>query len=182
MPDVSANIEQALVSVNVQSADVQTNLAQTSVSANVQAASVSANVQAASVQVNIAGAVGPAGPPGPDGGSAVTWPAGQNMSSGRVVVIDGSEAFYFQPSDPAHEGRAYGITITSATTGSDVDIQINGECADAAFSFAADTPVWVDADGEITNTQPATGVLIQRADVASEAKKMIIGFFCIKKN
>lgn len=144
--------------------------------------SLAVEISQPNIVVEIGGGIGPPGPVGPEGGSSVTWPAGQNLSSGRAVVIDGGEAFYFQPSDATHEGRAYGITITSATTGNDVDIQISGERADAAFSFAADTPVWVDADGEIVNTQPATGVLIQRAGVASAAKKMIIGFFCIKKN
>lgn len=126
---------------------------------------------------------GPPGPAGPAGGSAVTWTAGQNLSTGRVVIIDNGEAFYFQPSNTAHQGRAYGITITSATQGANVDVQISGERADAAFSFTADTPVWVDADGEIVNTQPVTGALIQLAGVASGAKKLVIDFsLSIKRN
>ncbi len=175
MPDVSTNIEQALVSVNVQAADVQTNLAQTSVSANVQAASVSANVQAANVQVDIAGAPGPQGEVGPAGGTSVEYPAGETLSAGRVVVIDGGDAFYFQPSDASHSGRAFGITTTSAVTGADISIQISGEATDAAFSAFSDVPLYVGDDGELQTTWPATGIL-QKAGFGTGTNKVKIDF------
>jgi hypothetical protein len=128
------------------------------------------------IEINFpASGTGPTGPPGPVGGSVITWPAGENLSTGRVVIIDGGEAFYFQPSDTTHQGRAYGITVTSATEGNDVDVQVGGEVQDAAFTFAADTPLWVDDDGEIINTQPAL-TLIQKAGVASAAQKILIDF------
>lgn len=119
---------------------------------------------------------GPPGPPGPAGGSTVTYAAGQNMSSGRVVIVDGEEAFYFQNTDLTHHSRAFGITTTSATAGNNVTIQVSGLVSDAAFGFAADTPLWVGADGEIFNTQPVTGVIIQKAGVAYEDKKLLIDF------
>ena len=129
-----------------------------------------------------ASGTGPAGPPGPSGGSVITWTAGENMSTGRVVVIDNGEAFYFQPTDATHHGRAYGITTTSATAGNDVDVQICGEVIDAAFTFSPDLPVWVDVDGEIVDTQPAT-TLIQKAGVTTTAQKILIDFsISIKKS
>ena len=112
-------------------------------------------------------------PPG-SSASFETYPAGENLSSGRVVIIDGLEAFYFQHTDITHVGRAYGVTKTSAVTGADVTIQVYGVLSDAAFSFAADTSLWVGADGEIFNTQPVGGVVFQKAGIASEAKKMLI--------
>lgn len=112
-----------------------------------------------------------------------TYPAGQNLSSGRVVVIDGLEAWYFQNTDATHAGRAYGVTKTSAVTGNNVTIQVQGVIQDGAFNFTADRIVWVGADGEIFDTQPITGVLIQKAGVAAEDKKMMIDFSInIKKN
>ena len=125
---------------------------------------------------------GDQGDPGPPGGSIVTWPAGQNLSSGRAVIIDDGKAFYFQPGNVLHHGRAYGITATSALITTNVDIQIGGERSDAAFSFVADTPVWVDEDGEIVNTQPSGLAIVQQAGVASAAKKMIINFSLSIKN
>jgi hypothetical protein len=104
------------------------------------------------------------------------YPAWQNLSSGRVVIIDGLAARYFQNTDATHAGRAYGVTKTSANTGDDVTIQVQGVIQDAAFNFTADRIVWVGADGEIFDTQPITGVLIQKAGVASEDKKMMIDF------
>ncbi len=114
----------------------------------------------------------------PPGSSAnfETYPAGQNLSSGRVVIIDGLEAWYFQNTNAAHAGRAYGVTKTSATAGNDVTIQVQGVIQDAAFNFTADRIVWVGADGEIFDVQPVTGVLVQKAGVASEDKKMMIDF------
>lgn len=105
-----------------------------------------------------------------------TYPAGQNLSAGRVVIIDGGEAFYFQNTDATHVGRAYGVTKTSATTGNNVSIQAYGIIQDAAFTFTADNSVWVGTDGEIFDSIPATGVIIQKAGVASEDKKMLIDF------
>ena len=104
------------------------------------------------------------------------YPAGENLSSGRVVIINGAEAFYFQDSDATHAGRAYGVTKTSATAGNNVTIQVAGIIQDAAFNFTADRIVWVGADGEIFDTQPTGGVLIQKAGVASEDRKMLIDF------
>lgn len=125
--------------------------------------------------VTLAG-IGPPGPEGPPGGSTVTYPAGENLSSGRVVIIDGGEAFYFQNTNAAHAGRAFGITRTSATTGNDVTIQVTGIVNDAAFTFTPDNELWIGADGEIFDTIPVTGVLIQKAGVGVENDKIAIDF------
>ena len=69
------------------------------------------------MELEFGGVPGPQGPPGPAGGSAVTWPAGENLSAGRVVIIEGGSAYHFQPGNVAHQGRAYGVTTTAATAG-----------------------------------------------------------------
>jgi len=114
----------------------------------------------------------------PPGASAnlKSYTAGQNLSSGRVVVVDGLEAWYFQNTDSTHHGRAFGITVTSATSGNSVTIQVAGLVSDAAFGFTADKPVWVGADGEIFDSQPVSGDVIQKAGVAYEDKKLLIDF------
>jgi hypothetical protein len=127
------------------------------------------------IEINFpASGTGPTGPAGPAGGSFVTYPAGENLSSGRGVIIDGGEAFYYQPSDDTHVGRLFGITITSATAGNDVDVQISGEITDAAFSFAADSVLWVGADGEIFDTVQSGNT--QKAGMSVGADKMRIDF------
>lgn len=118
---------------------------------------------------------GPQGPPGPAGGSVVQYPAGENLSAGRVVIIEGGEALYFQPSTPAHGGRAFGVTTTSALTGETVNIQVVGEPADASFSAFSDVPLYVGDDGEIQTTFPASG-LIQKAGFGTGTNKIMIDF------
>ncbi len=114
-------------------------------------------------------------PPGAAGNLEV-WEAGENLSAGRVVVIDNLQAWYFQNTNATHAGRAYGVTKTSATAGNDVTIQVQGTITDAAFNFTADRIVWVGADGEIFDAQPVTGVILQKAGVAAEDRKMKIDF------
>jgi len=89
------------------------------------------------------------------------------------VIIDGGEAFYFQPSDPTHQGRAYGITISAASLGASASIQIGGEITNGAFSFAADAALYVYDNGIIVDTAPNTAI-IQGAGVASGNGKMKI--------
>lgn len=119
------------------------------------------------------GAQGPQGPAGAAGGSTVTYPAGENLSAGRAVIIDGGEAFYFQPNTAAHQGRAYGITTAAATTGNNATIQIIGEIENAAFTFSADTPLFVFTNGIIVDSEPATTIL-QSAGVGADTGKMRI--------
>lgn len=109
------------------------------------------------------------------GNATVDYPAGENLSSGRVVIIEGGEAIYFQVSNVLHAGRAYGITTTSALTGETVNLQLIGEASDVAFSFAADSVLWVGADGEIFDTFQA-GPAVQKAGVSSGTTKFKIDF------
>lgn len=118
---------------------------------------------------------GPTGPAGPAGGSTVSYPAGETLSAGRVVIIDGGEAFYFQPSNLLHSGRAFGITATSATVGNNVSIQVLGEATDASFAAFADVPLYVTDDGELSTTWPASG-LIQKAGFGTGTNKVKIDF------
>lgn len=127
------------------------------------------------LSVNIAGAPGPAGPPGPAGGASVIYPAGEALSAARVVIIDGGEAFHFQPSDATHQGRAYGITTAAASMGADATIQIIGEIEHASFTFAGDRILYVYNNGVIVDTDPDLAVM-QVAGVSAEGDKMRIDF------
>lgn len=113
-------------------------------------------------------------PPGA-GANLETYQAGENLSAGRVVVIDGGEAFYFQPGTVSHGGRAWGITKTSATAGADVTIQRDGVVTDAAFSGFVDEALYVGPDGELQTSWPGTG-LLQKAGIAAGGNKVRIDF------
>jgi hypothetical protein len=100
--------------------------------------------------------------------------AGETLSTGRLVILDAGTVKYFQPSNPLHAGRAYGVTLTSATIGNSVNVQLSGELTDAAFSFATDSRLWAGANGRIYDTIQAG--IIQKAGVSSGANKMKIDF------
>lgn len=102
---------------------------------------------------------GPQGEPGPPGGAVVTYTAGENLSAGRLVILQSGTVRYFQPANPAHAGRAFGVTKTSATNGQTVQVQVAGVLSDAAFSFTPDAPVYARADGELFATPSGTGIV-----------------------
>lgn len=159
----------------------------TTIAVNVAAdTTISATVTETVVAVNVvgpptfnieieSGVPGPQGPPGPAGGSAVTYPAGEVIAPARVVIIEGGEAFHFQPGNVAHQGRAYGISTASAILGASTTIQINGEIEHASFSFSADRVLYVFNNGIIVDTAPGLA-LVQLAGISSGANKMRIDF------
>ena len=105
-----------------------------------------------------------------------TWPAGENLSSGKIVIISSGEAIYFQPANATHAGRAYGVTKTSATAGNDVTIQVSGKISDPSFAFTAESGLYAAANGTITETKPTTQ-LIQFVGIAVDAGLMKIQFW-----
>lgn len=121
------------------------------------------------------GTQGPQGPPGPPGGASVVYPAGETLGAGRAVVVDGGEAFYFQPTNLLHHGRAYGITTAAATIGAAATIQILGEISHPAFTFSADKNLFVYTNGIIVDTNPNLGIT-QIAGVSSGGTIMRIDF------
>lgn len=168
------------VSIVVQSVDIAFAVG-TTVDAAIDAPIVEVEVLSPTVDIQVGGSVpgatGPQGPPGPAGGSVVTHPAGQTLSTGRAVIIENGDAFYFQHTDPTHHGRCYGITITSASSiGADVDIQVGGVRADAAFTFVANNVLWVGANGVISDTLPVGGVIVQKAGISGEDRTMLMDF------
>jgi len=119
---------------------------------------------------------GPRGPAGPAGGSVVSYPAGEALSAGRVVVITGGSAFYFQPTNPAHKGMAVGITTTSASTvGASVSIQLSGSVTDGSLPSLTNAQYWVGANGVVQTTPPSTGIA-QKAGIGLGAHTLLIDF------
>lgn len=106
--------------------------------------------------------------------------AGETLVAGRVVIMSGGKAFYFQPANPAHAGRAYGITRQSATVDQPVVVVTAGTLQHDSFSFAADTRLFVGADGVITAAVPSEGIS-QLAGASAASNKIRINFSHITK-
>lgn len=116
---------------------------------------------------------GPTGPTGPAGGTAITKTAGEALSSGRAVILEGEEVFYFQPGTPAHAGRVVGITKTAALAGGTVNIQIGGQFTENGLGLTEDLVVYAGANGVLIQEKPENGI-IQVLGVAGGANEVFI--------
>lgn len=100
---------------------------------------------------------GPQGEAGLPGGSTLTYPAGDNLSGHRIVLIENGAAIYADCSTPGHVNRALGMTTGAATLGADTTIQTGGEITEPLWNWTVDTPVWLSTNGLLTQTVPTSG-------------------------
>jgi hypothetical protein len=129
--------------------------------------------------ISIEMSTGARGPQGVSGGEQIKIAeAGENLSSGRGVWIDSdNKAYYFQPSDVSQVGLIYGITLTAATIGTNVDIRSIGEITDAAFPFGIGKMLWFTDDGEIVDVAPInSAAVLQKAGVSVGPNRIKIDF------
>lgn len=96
------------------------------------------------------------GAPGPAGGSAFQRIAGETLSALRAVYELDGVVRYLDSSDADHIDLLLGLTLTAATPGAPVNIQRSGPIDDAGWNWAPG-PVWLGADGTLTQTPPADG-------------------------
>lgn len=118
---------------------------------------------------------GEQGVPGDSGTSTITLTAGEAVGGRRMVVINGSgEAVYADQSITDHANRVLGMTTQAASLGAPVTIQSSGEFTEPTWTWALDNPIFLGANGQLTQTVPATGVTLQVATPIS-ATTIIIG-------
>lgn len=107
--------------------------------------------------------------------SVIEMQAGETISTGRVVIQDGELAYLFQPSNPAHAGRAIGVSKTSAISGVSLSVQISGRVYDPGITAIADQPCFVGANGQVLAAYPGSG-LLQKCGVGIDDHTMQIDF------
>lgn len=121
------------------------------------------------------GPPGPQGPVGPAGSVYMTYTAGITLSGHKAVQIDGTgAAVYVDSGTVADAGRVLGITINAALLGAAVDVQAIGEIDEVSWSWVSGQPVYVGANGSLTQTLPATG-FIQAVGMAVAPTKLVVG-------
>lgn len=106
----------------------------------------------------VQGVRGLQGLPGQAGASYLTYLADGALGGQRVVrATTAGKVGYVDPSDPAQAHAAIGLTMGAAADGEDINVQFSGEMSEPGWTWTANQPVFVGANGVPTQTPPATG-------------------------
>jgi hypothetical protein len=120
--------------------------------------------------VILAGQRGPQGIgiPGPAGGSAVQRAAGETLSALRAVYELDDQVFTLDYRDTDHINLLLGVTLSAGDIGQLLNVQRSGAIDDASWSWTPG-PVWLGANGALTQVSPVDGydVLIGSANSAT---------------
>lgn len=108
------------------------------------------------------------------GGGATTFSvtAGEALGGHRVVYIADGEAFYADLMDVTTAGQIAGVTVAAASMGQAVAVQSAGLLEEPTWTFVPG-PVYVGANGTLTQTRPVAGYIIN-IGVAVSATELLI--------
>lgn len=118
------------------------------------------------------GPAGPPGPPGSAGASVLTVEAGENISALRAVRVFDGKAFYVNSSTASDASLVTGISITGASAGADVLVQVGGEVIDNSWSWTEGT-IYVGTAGGLTQTLPTTGFICGIARALAPSRLLV---------
>lgn len=112
----------------------------------------------------------------PDG--IVTYTAGENLSGHRVVVLGAARrAYYADPTNPVHLARAVGVTTGAAVEGDSIAVRHSGVMVESSWSWNADMPIYVGADGNVTQAPLTAGdgaAFVQRIGYAPTPTSIVV--------
>ena len=114
---------------------------------------------------------GPPGLNGISGGASLNILAAENLS-GHIGVMVSSGLASAVTNNISYAGRLVGITKTSASQGSNVEIITYGELT-GLTGLVTDSILYLQANGTISATYPATGY-VQRVGVALSPTSALI--------
>lgn len=101
------------------------------------------------------GEVGERGPQGAPGGTLIERDAAIDISGHRLVLLDAQgRANYASSADLTHAARVVGMTTHAAVAGAPVALQIFGEVTEPSWNWIPDQPVYLGADGHLTQSVP----------------------------
>jgi hypothetical protein len=105
----------------------------------------------------------------PDLGDAVTTAtASINLSALRAVILDNAGQFaYADSGTPSHAYRVAGILPYAIPQGAEGVAYRLGEISDAVWSWTRGSPIFLGTNGQLTQTPPATGILLVLAQPVS---------------
>jgi hypothetical protein len=125
------------------------------------------------VTTGVQGPRGAQGPPGPAGGAAFELVAGVTLSALVVVWEDhAGRAWPLDASDDEHIHLFAGVTLTAAAGGAKVTVQHSGPL-DASGLNLLPGPVWLGADGALTQVPPLAGFSFYLGSALSSSRLML---------
>lgn len=93
---------------------------------------------------------------GVSGDVSFSYPAAGAISGHRIVTLDDQgKAVYASAEIPAHSNRIVGMTTNAAAPGDDLSVKKFGEVTEPSWNWQLDQPVYLAADGFLTQTPPA---------------------------
>ncbi len=116
---------------------------------------------------NVTVVQGATGARGETGSSTETVVAGETISALKPIAVVDGEAVVASHAISSHSGFLGGISITSATSGNNVNIRTAGKIQDSSWSWDVAIPWLFVGNGVLTQTPPASGWLQSIARVES---------------
>jgi len=87
--------------------------------------------------------------------------AAEDLGGHRIVVALGSQIAYADNTVASHSSIVTGITTQAVLSGEAVNVTISGEVSEGSWSWTLDKPIFLTANGLMTQTAPSTGFLLQ---------------------
>lgn len=125
-----------------------------------------------STTVGEQGPPGRQGIPGPAGGAAVERVAGETLSALRVVYELDGQVFALDYRDASAIYLLLGLTLTAAAAGGHINVQRSGPLDDAAWNWTPG-PVWLGADGGLTQVAPVDGFCVLLGSAVSPTRLIL---------
>lgn len=114
------------------------------------------------------GPPGPPGPQGPAGATTIAFTAPASLGGLRVLTAN---LVYADSGNSLHINKVIGFTTGAASAGQPLFIQTSGELD--GFSSLTIGPVYLGANGVVTQIPPTTG-FIQQVGVATSSTTILI--------
>lgn len=84
------------------------------------------------------------------------YPAGETVSATKFLYLSTGQVFLAQPNEFI-KSVSVGVAKTTGLTGTNIIVQESGDYYDSSFSLTIGEPVYLSANGSITQTEPVTG-------------------------
>lgn len=87
--------------------------------------------------------------------------ASEDLGGHRIVVAIGSQIAYADNTIAAHSSIVTGISTQAVLSGATLNVTISGEVSEGSWNWSLDKPIFLTANGLMTQTAPNTGFLLQ---------------------